>query len=250
VTRHATDALRRIAAALAAVVALALLLGTQAGPAAAQPVPTGRAEVAAEAVSLMHAGGFLAGHLAHPDVVDGSLGAVVLLGGGRGLDDRTRGLADFLALNGYVAFAPDLAADADPAAAGDVLDVSARFVRGHPLANGRLALFGIGRGGEAAARYAAVADDLSALVLAGAPPVAPETAARIRAPTVVHAEAAPGGGEPEGTAALRAAMAGSGTALEVFLYDTAAAAVPAEDGAGALAWRRTRDHLRPALSPR
>jgi carboxymethylenebutenolidase len=234
-------------AALALLCALAL---PPAVPASAQPVPAGRAEVAAETVSLMHAGGFLGGHLAHPDVADGRLGSILLLRGSPGLDDRTRAFAGFLALNGYVVFAPDLAAGMDPTAVDDALDVAARFVRGHALANGRLALLAVGRGGEAAVRFAATADDLSALVLAGAPPPPPEAAAAIRAPTVMHLAAGAGGGEPEGLAAARAAMAAVGTSLDVHLYDAEAAAVPAETGAGALAWRRTRDHLRPALSPR
>jgi dienelactone hydrolase len=235
---------RRALALLGALAAVPVL------PAAAQPVPAGHPEVAAETVSLVHAGGLLGGHLARPDVADGSLGSILLLRGSPGLDDRTRSFAGFLALNGYVVFAPDLPAGADAAAVDDALEVAARFVRGHALANGRLALLAVGRAGEAAVRFAAAADDLSALVLAGAPPPPPEAAGAIRAPTVMHLAAAPGGGEPGGLAAARAAMAAAGTSLDVFLYDAEAAAVPAEAGAGALAWRRTRDHLRPALSPR
>jgi carboxymethylenebutenolidase len=198
------------------------------------------------------------------------LPAVLVIHENRGLNPHIEDIARRLALDGFMAFAPDALTplggypgDEDKArAAFATLDqartredflATASWLRARPDSNGRLGVVGFCYGGSIAHWLATTLSDLNAAVPFYGSSPAPEAAARVRAPLLVQLadfDERINAAWPAYEAALRAA----GVRIEAHRYqgtqhgfnnDT----TPRYDAAAAtLAWGRTVEFLRRHLA--
>jgi carboxymethylenebutenolidase len=205
--------------------------------------------------------GKVRGYLVRPSKPSGKLPAVLVVHENRGLNPHIEDVARRLALEHFIAFAPDglfplggypgdedkareLFAKLDQSKTREDFVASARFVKQHPEANGKLGVVGFCYGGGITHFLATRLPDLDAAVPFYGPSPPPEDAAKVKAPLLVHLaehDDRINGAWPDYEAALKAAHA----KFEVFRYpgtehgfnnDT----TPRYDAAAAkLAWQRT-----------
>ena len=205
--------------------------------------------------------GEMRGYLAVPRE-GGRLGAVIVVHENRGLNPHIRDIARRMALEGFVALAPDFLSDlggtpADEDAAramfSDLVatDVTSNAVatlnwlEEHPRSNGNVGVMGFCWGGGVAGNLAVASPELDAAVVYYGSQPTPESVAGIVAPIMAHY-----GGLDErinaGIPAFRAALEAAGKEHEIFVYeganhafnnDTSEARYDAE--AAELAWSRT-----------
>jgi len=144
------------------------------------------------------------GYLVVPSSVTESTGTVLVVHENRGLNPYVKDVARRVAKAGFVAFAPDalhpvggypgnddegrtLQGSLDRAKIEQDMIAAARFLRAHPLCNGRLGVVGFCFGGYITNMLAAALPDL---VNAGAPfygtPPAQEIRQNIKAPLMIH----------------------------------------------------------------
>ena len=209
--------------------------------------------------------GHLSGYLCRPAKASGPLPAVLVVHENRGLNPYIEDVTRRLALQGYLALAPDALqplggypGDEDQARAlfaqldqhktrQDML-AAAQALQRHPDSNGRLGVVGFCWGGGMAHWLAAQLPQLSAAVPFYGNHPAAEDAARVRAPLQIHfadVDERINAAWPAYEAALKAA----GARFEAYRYpgtqhgfhnDT----TPRYDDAAArLAWSRTLDFL-------
>ncbi|WP_374582878.1 dienelactone hydrolase family protein [Pseudoduganella sp.] len=214
--------------------------------------------------------GTVRGYLVQPAGAAGKLPAVLVVHENRGLNPHIEDFARRLALEGFLAFAPDalfplggypgnedkareLFARLDQARTRADFVAASQALKAHPAANGKVGVVGFCYGGGMANYLATVQPDLAAAVpFYGAQPPASEVP-KIKAPLLIHDaenDARIRAGWPAYEAALRAA----GVRYEYHLYpgvehgfnnDT----TPRYDEAAArLAWRRTVAFLRQELA--
>ncbi len=214
--------------------------------------------------------GTVRGYLVQPAQPAGRLPAVLVVHENRGLNPHIEDIARRLALDGFIAFAPDglsplggypgdedqaraLFPKLDQAKSREDFVAAVGYLRKLPAGNGKVGVVGFCYGGSIANFLASRLPDLDAAVpFYGAQPDA-EAAARIRAPLLIHyagEDARINAGWPKYEEALKAA----GVRYEAYIYpgvqhgfnnDT----TPRFDEAAArLAWQRTVDffkhHLR------
>ncbi|USI71484.1 dienelactone hydrolase family protein [Sphingomonas morindae] len=259
--RAAMAALTRLAGSAAA--AELLFQSIAASPAAAAQIAETDPRLAARTLRWpVGPGRSLEGYWAAPR--DRPQGVVVVLHENRGLQPYTRDVARRLAVAGFAALAPDLLspeggtpADEDRAreaiAALDLgrtlADVRATLgwiAAGGAPARGRIGVLGFCWGGALADRVATSGDPHAAAICAFyGPAPAPETAAAVRAPLLLHYA----GLDTRVEASARpwlAALAAAGRPVESYVYpgvdhafhnDTSAARYNAP--AATLAWTRT-----------
>lgn len=210
--------------------------------------------------------GKVRGYLVKPAGVTAKLPVVLVLHENRGLNPHIEDIARRLALDGFLAFAPDALfpvggypGDEDKARAlFGTLDApktradmvaSVRWLQALPEGNGKVGVVGFCWGGGIANYLATEVPDLAAAVpfYGGNPPT--ETVARIKSPLLIHFAASDeriNAGWPAYETALKAA----GVPNEAFIYpgtqhgfnnDT----TPRFDAAAAkLAWQRTVDFFK------
>jgi carboxymethylenebutenolidase len=210
------------------------------------------------------------GYLVRPAAATGKLPGILVIHENRGLNPHIEDIARRLALDNFLAFAPDALAPLggypgtedearklfptlDSAKTREDMLAAATFLKGHPESTGRIGVVGFCWGGAVAHTLATRMPDLGAAVpfYGNNPP--PAEAAKVKAPLLVHlAEDDDRINKPwpEYAAALEAA----GATFEMHMYpgtnhgfnnDT----TPRFDEAAAkLAWQRTVDffnkHLR------
>jgi len=147
--------------------------------------------------------GTVRGYLAQPAQAQGKRPAVLVYHENRGLNPYIEDVARRLALENYLAFAPDaltpvggypgdedkaraLFAQLDQAKAREDLFAAADFVKQHPQANGVFGAVGFCYGGGIVNQLAVRRPDLAAAVpFYGSQPSAEDTA-RIKAPLLIH----------------------------------------------------------------
>ena len=147
--------------------------------------------------------GTMEGYLAMPTQGDGDLPAVLVYHENRGLNPYIEDVARRLALEGYIAFAPDaltpvggypgnedearaLFAKLDQTKTHEDLFAAVDHVLAHPRYSGRYGAVGFCYGGGVVGKLAARRDDLAAAVpFYGSQPSAKETAG-IKAPLLIH----------------------------------------------------------------
>ena len=213
--------------------------------------------------------GTMRGYLVHKVAPAGRLPGVLVVHENRGLNPHIEDIARRLALDGFLAFAPDalfplggypgdedrareLFAKLDQKKAQQDFVAGATFLAGMPECSGKVGIVGFCYGGSIANMLATRLPELAAAVpFYGSQPAA-EAVARIRAPLLIHyadADERINAGWPAYEAALKA----EGARYEMFKYpgtqhgfnnDT----TPRFDEASArLAWQRTvaffRQHL-------
>lgn len=214
--------------------------------------------------------GSLRGYLVQPAKPAGRLPAVLVVHENRGLNPHIEDIARRLALEGFLAFAPDALfplggypgnedkarelfpkLEQDKARADFVAAYHA--LKAHPAGNGKAGVVGFCYGGGMANYLATVLPDLGAAVaFYGAQPPAGE-AAKIKAPLLIH-DAGNDARIRAGWPAYEAALKPAGVKYEYHVYpgvehgfnnDT----TPRYDEAAArLAWQRTLAFLKAALT--
>lgn len=258
-------------AVLAGVTAEALLASLSPRFAEAQQVKPDDARLDASFVEFPSPEGYgkVRAYLVRPRQAHGKLPGILVVHENRGLNPHIEDIARRVALEGYVALAPDalsplggypgdedkaraLFATLDQAKTHDDFLAAVDYLKHAPGVSGRIGVVGFCYGGGIANFLATRIPDLGAAVpFYGAQPSAEDTA-RIKAPLMLHYA----GEDPRinaGWPAYEAALKAAGVKYQVFIYpgvqhgfnnDT----TPRYDAAAAqLAWQRTMDFFRQNL---
>jgi carboxymethylenebutenolidase len=262
------DRLATLAGGTPAAAALLPLLA--ADPTKAAIVPPDDPRLTTGRVTWAGPDGELAGHLARPRDA-GRLPAVIVIHENRGLNPHIEDVTRRMALEGFLALAPDMLsrdggtpADEDLARAmiGRLdrertlarLASAIPFLADHPAGNGRVGAIGFCWGGGMVNALATTAPDLAAGVAYYGRQIPAEQVPAIRAALLLH-YAEHDAGINAGIEAYTAALRQHGKTFEAHTYpgtqhafnnDTSAARYHAE--AAALAWQRTVAFLRRHLA--
>jgi carboxymethylenebutenolidase len=255
------EKLSKLAGSGAAAAAIAPLLA--ANSARAAMVPEDDARLKAEDITWPGDGGDMKGYLVVPADQSGKLGTVIVIHENRGLNAHIKDVARRVALEGFVALAPDylsplggtptdeekaraMFSDLDPAKtiANGVATVA--FLKGHEAGNGKVGAMGFCWGGGTVNLLAVNAPDLAAgVAYYGAQPKDTAAIANIKAALLLHYA-----GQDErinaGIDAYKAALEAAGKDFTVYVYDGAQHAFNNDTSearynkeAADLAWGRT-----------
>jgi carboxymethylenebutenolidase len=214
--------------------------------------------------------GKMRGYLVRPAGATGKLPGVLVVHENRGLNPHIEDIARRIALEGFMAFAPDalaplggypgdedkareLFAKLDPAKVREDFVAAASYLRSRPDCTGKIAVVGFCFGGGIANLLATRLPDLAGAVpFYGVQPKA-EDVAQIKAPLLIH-YAEHDDRINAGIAAYEAALKANHVKYQLFTYpgtqhgfnnDT----TPRYDKAAAtLAWQRTIDFLKKSLA--
>jgi carboxymethylenebutenolidase len=264
------DQLAKLAGGTTAAAALVPLL--KANYASAAIVPGDDARLTIEEVSFPGAGGDVQGYLARPADASGPLPGVVVIHENRGLNPHTEDVARRVALEGFVALAPDFLspaggtpADEDQARemiggldAAQTLDnalAAVSFVAANEASNGNVGVGGFCWGGALANAVAVSAPEQlgAAVAFYGRQPAAEEVAG-IQAPVMLHYA-----GLDErinaGIPAYEEALKANGVDHTIHMYDGVNHAFHNDTSearydqtAAELAWQRTIDFFKQHLA--
>ncbi|RST84857.1 dienelactone hydrolase family protein [Aquibium carbonis] len=261
--------LTKLAGSGAAAAAIAPMLAANAARAAIVEPDDGR--LVAEEIAYPGADGEMKGYLVRPAEAAGRLPAVIVIHENRGLNPHIRDVARRMALEGFVALAPDYLSplggtpeDEDKAremfgqldragvAANGVATID--FLAGHELTNGKVGAMGFCWGGGTVNDLAVASPALGAGVAYYGRQADTDAVARIEAPLLLHYA-----GQDErinaGIDAFRAALEAAGKEFTIHVYDgaqhafnndTSEARYDAE--AATLAWERTVAFFREKLA--
>ncbi|MET3523057.1 dienelactone hydrolase family protein [Mesorhizobium abyssinicae] len=175
--RRFMEQLTRLAGSGAAAAAIVPLLA--ANPARAAIVAEDDPRVKGEDITYPGSGGEMKGYLVEPADRSGKLGAVIVIHENRGLNPHIRDVARRVALEGFVALAPDfmsplggtpededkvreLFATLDPAQVAANAVATVAFLKGYKDGNGKVGAVGFCWGGGAVNTLAVNSPDLSA----------------------------------------------------------------------------------------
>ena len=264
------DRLTRLAGSGAAAAAIMPLLA--ANSASAAQVTADDKRIKGEDVTFKGGRGEIKGYLVRPAEGSGKLGAVIVIHENRGLNEHIRDVARRVALEGFIALAPDLLSSegGTPADEDKARDMIARLEPAQPIAdavatvaylktidggNGKVGAIGFCWGGGQVNMLAVNAPDLDAAVAYyGAQPKDEAAIAKIRAPLLLHYA-----GLDEridaGIEAYRKALDANHKDYTVYVYegvnhafnnDTSAARY--DKAAADLAWGRTVAFLKDKLA--
>jgi carboxymethylenebutenolidase len=254
------EKLTRLAGSGAAAAAIAPMLAANSAHAAI--IAADDARLTAQDISYPGGEGEMKGYLVRPADDDGKLGAVIVIHENRGLNDHIRDVARRIALEGFMALAPDLLSplggtpqdedraremigqlDAGKTIANTVATVS--YLKTHEGCNGKVGAVGFCWGGGAVNDLAVNAPDLAAGVAYYGRQARAEDVAKIKAPLLLHYA-----GQDErinaGIEAYKAALEAAGKEFTIYLYDGAQHAFNNDTSearydkrAADLAWSRT-----------
>lgn len=228
--------LTKLAGSGAAAAAIAPLLG--ASPAIAAIVAEDDKRLDAKDITYPGASGEMKGYLVHPAGQAGKLPTVIVIHENRGLNAHIRDVARRIALEGFVALAPDylsplggtpsdeekareMFGEMNPAqtAANGVATVA--FLKGHELGNGKVGAVGFCWGGGTVNTLATNAPDLAAgVAYYGGQPKDEAAIANIKATLMLH-YAGKDDRVNAGIDAYKAALEKSGKDFQIFIYDVA-----------------------------
>lgn len=255
------DRLTKLAGSGAAAAAIAPLLA--ANSAGAAQVAAGDSRVEGEDIAYPGGKGNIKGYLVRPADAAGRLGAVIVIHENRGLNEHIRDVARRMALEGFIALAPDLLSSegGTPADEDKARDMISKLAPEQPIAddvatvaylktigggNGKVGAVGFCWGGGQVNMLAVNAPDLDAAVAYyGAQPKDPAAVAKIHAPLLLH-YAGLDTRINEGIDAYRKALDDAKKEYTVYIYegvnhafnnDTSAARY--DKKAADLAWSRT-----------
>ena len=262
------DKLTRLAGSGAAAAAIAPLLA--ANPAAAEMVAPDDQRLAGEDIGWPGADGEMKGYLVRPADQNGRLPTVIVIHENRGLNAHIRDVARRLALEGFVALAPDFLSplggtpddeekaramfgelDAAQTAANGAATVA--FLKGHELGNGKVGAVGFCWGGGMVNAIAVASPDLDAGVAYYGRQADAADVPKIEAALLLHYA-----GVDErinaGIDAYKAALEAAGKDFTIHIYDGVqhafnndTSAARYDKAAAELAWGRTvaffKEHL-------
>jgi carboxymethylenebutenolidase len=258
--RRFMERLTALAGSGAAAAAIAPLLA--ASSASAEMIAADDARLNARDVVYGGSSGEMKGYLVRPKDETGPLGSVIVIHENRGLNPHIRDVARRMALEGFIALAPDFLSPSggtpddedkardmigklDPAVTVADAEASLQFLAGLDGANGKVGAIGFCWGGGLVNRLATKSPELKAAVAYyGAQPPAKDVPA-IKAALLLHYA-----GLDErinaGIDAYRKALEENGKTFEIHVYDGVnhafnndASAARYDKAAADLAWQRT-----------
>jgi carboxymethylenebutenolidase len=263
------DKLAKAAGSSAAAAAIVPLL--EANQARAAILPADDPRVVSERVTYSGAGGEMTGLLARPAEADGKLPAVIVIHENRGLNPHIEDVARRMALEGFLALAPDFLSPAggtptdedkaremigtlDPMATVDNAVATVAFLAAHERSTGKVGAIGFCWGGGIVNQLATASPDLSAGVAYYGRTPDPKAVPNIEAAMLLHYA-----GLDErinaGIAEYEAALKAAGVKHEIHVYegvnhafnnDTSSARY--DKAAADLAWSRTVAWLKSSLA--
>lgn len=252
---------RLVALAGSVTAATALLPILQNNYAQAAIVAPDDARLAAERTAYDSPKGKINGYLVRP-AAKGKRPAVIVIQENRGLNPHIEDVARRLAVEGFLAFAPDLLsisggtppdedqardlhAKTDPEAIIAAADAAVPFMQTHPESTGNVGAVGFCFGGGVVNRMAAEAPDLKAAVAYYGMQLPADKVPAIKAPLLLH-YAALDERINAGIAAYEAALKANGKRYTVYIYPNVNHAFNNDTGgarynkeAADLAWQRT-----------
>ena len=263
------EKLTRLAGSAAAAAAIAPLIAPS--MAAASIVADDDPRVTASSVAFAGASGQVAGYLVRPAKASGKLPAVVVIHENRGLNDHIKDIARRLAVENFMALAPDLLsvaggtpADENAAArligkldatrtVGDLV-AAAAYVRARADSTGRVGAVGFCWGGGMTNQLAVHDPLLAAAVAYYGPQPGAADAAKIKARLMLH-YAGLDQRIDAGIPAYEAALKAAGVDYQLFMYEGAnhafnndTSAARYDKPAAELAWSRTIAFLKKTLA--
>jgi carboxymethylenebutenolidase len=264
------EKLSKLAGSGAAAAAIAPMLAANSARAAI--VPEDDQRLKAEDITYPGAEGEMKGYLVRPADATGKLGAVIVIHENRGLNAHIKDVARRIALEGFVALAPDFLSpqggtpadedkaremfsslDAAKTAANGVATVA--FLRNNEATNGKVGAMGFCWGGGTVNNLAIASPNLAAgVAYYGAQPKDTAAIASIKAPLLLHYA-----GQDErinaGIDAYKAALDAAGKEYTVHIYEGAQHAFNNDTSearynkeAADLAWERTVAFFKEKLS--
>lgn len=266
--RRFMEKLTLLAGSGAAAAAIAPMLAASGAKAAM--VEEMDARLTAGDITYPGAGGEMKGYLVVPKDAAGKLPGVIVIHENRGLNPHIRDVARRLALEGFVALAPDFLSPQGGTPENEdkardmfsILDMGATvangeatraFLAAHEKVNGKVGAIGFCWGGGMVNRMAVASPELGAGVAYYGSQVPAEEVPMIKAPLLLHYA-----GLDErinaGIDAYRAALEKNGKTFEIFVYDGVnhafnndTSAARYDKAAADLAWSRTVEFLRKNL---
>jgi carboxymethylenebutenolidase len=267
--RRFMERLTALAGSGAAAATIAPLLA--ANSASAEIIASDDQRLAAKDVVYGGRSGEMKGYLVRPKEATAPLGSVIVIHENRGLNPHTRDVARRMALDGFIALAPDFLSPSggtpdnedqaremigklDPAATVANAEASLQFLAKLDGANGKVGAVGFCWGGGLVNRFAARSPDLKAGVAYYGAQAAAEDVPGIKAALMLHYA-----GLDErinaGIDAYRKALEANGKTFEIHMYDGAnhafnndTSAARYDKAAADLAWQRTVDFLKKNLA--
>ncbi len=263
------EKLTRLAGSAGAAAAIAPLLAANKASAAVVAADDGRLE--AKDVTFAGSKGEMKGYLVRPKAATGKLGGVIVIHENRGLNPHIRDVARRMALEGFVALAPDflsplggtpddedkardMFANLDPALTAANAEASLAYLAKADGANGKVGAVGFCWGGGLVNRLATVSPELKAgVAYYGAQPPASDVP-KIKAALLLH-YAGLDDRINAGIDAYRKELQAGGKTFEIFVYDGVnhafnndTSAARYDRKAADLAWGRTVEFLKKYLS--
>ncbi|MEI2297891.1 dienelactone hydrolase family protein [Ensifer sp. MJa1] len=267
--RRFMEKLTGLAGSAAAAAAIAPLLA--ANGAKAEIVAATDNRITGEDISYPGAAGEMKGYLVRPADTTGKLPAVIVIHENRGLNPHIRDVARRMALEGFLALAPDFLSPAggtptdedkaremigalDAAATTANAAATVVFLEGHQQSNGKVGAIGFCWGGGLVNRLAVGSPDLKAgVAYYGAQPKA-EDVPKIKAALLLHYA-----GLDErinaGIEAYQKALKDDGKDATIYIYDGVnhafnndTSAARYDKAAADLAWGRTVEFLKAKLA--
>lgn len=191
--------------AVGGLTATGLLTALSPNFAAAQQVPKDDKRLSSATVEMDSPDGYgkVKGYLVRPAGVQGKLPAVLVVHENRGLNPHIEDIARRVALEGYLVFAPDalaplggypgdedkartLFATLDQKKTAEDFVAAATWLQKHPDSTGKLGAVGFCYGGGVAHALSVRLPDLAAAVPFYGNHPAPESAAKVKAPLLIH----------------------------------------------------------------
>jgi carboxymethylenebutenolidase len=266
--RRFMEKLTGLAGSAAAAAAIAPMLA--ANSAKAEIVADNDERIKGEDITYPGAAGEMKGYLVQPANAAGKLPAVIVIHENRGLNPHIRDVARRMALEGFIALAPDFLSPAggtpdnedkaremigtlDPAATVQNGAATVTYLEGNALTNGKAGAIGFCWGGGLVNRMAVNVPDLKAgVAYYGAQPPA-EDVPKITAALMLHY-----GGLDErinaGIDAYKKALTDNGKDFQIFVYDGVnhafnndTSSARYDKAAADLAWGRTVEFLKAKL---
>ncbi|HEV2899202.1 MAG TPA: dienelactone hydrolase family protein [Pseudaminobacter sp.] len=254
------EKLTKLAGSGAAAAVIAPLLAANSAHAAV--VAEDDTRLTAEDITYPGDGGDMKGYLVQPADAGGKLGTVIVIHENRGLNPHIRDVARRMALEGFVALAPDflsplggtpadeeqargMFSQLDPAktVANGVATVA--FLKGHESGNGKVGAVGFCWGGGTVNTLAVNSPDLAAAVAYYGAQPNPDVVPQIQAPLLLH-YAGEDARINAGIEAYKAALEAAGKEFTIHMYEGAQHAFNNDTSearynkeAADLAWGRT-----------
>lgn len=263
------DKLSKLAGSAGAAAVIAPMLA--ANKAAAEVISADDARLKAADVTYPGAAGEMKGYLVQPKDASGKLGSVIVIHENRGLNPHIRDVARRMALEGFIALAPDFLSPLggtpenedqaremfgklDATATAANAEASLKYLQGLPDANGNVGAIGFCWGGGTVNNFATKSPELKAgVAYYGAQPNADQVPA-IKAALMLH-YAGLDDRINAGIDDYKKALEANGKNFQIFVYDGVnhafnndTSSARYDKKAADLAWSRTVEFLKKNLA--